>query len=517
MLVYEALERRGYVDTRICIFMETFMPLVLCVNIVVTGRYYDIINLTVLIRSAPKEVSNFIYYKVDVVFQAVIKGIAYSIDKAEKFKGTFFSLEELEAPLVERKNLTYDEIVGILQTPPDAFEINPAHCSKGPDNNLNIPEDRNFEKLLTIFDSIDWLDEKNFQILMRKLADDDKFQKFVMKQFPSAEVQYLTRAVRNNSNSFPDYDKLPGFMDDYYSNLKSAYEKDLLAYLKLQFEESKKEIDIENMYKRRQSAEEQAIHKARFLMLDLERNFSGITITIEREILLSSLEKVFPGTAQKIADEKPKEIRVCDFYMEKLAEMEGISKQQYAKKYARELMTTLVADLNQKNRSTLENKLKKESEIQGSKKALAETITTYAKLVPVFETLEQKDPALFIDSMVKLVVEAGGYCENGLSRTGDHLQSSFINCGLMGGKALDPAAVFEMEIKQKLVDIRVELIQGLYNFFYGPYPKAMRTDVHFVGRTIGLWERALSRKQIMKEVDSTSFNLFAGRLLAFFV
>ena len=91
-------------------------------------------------------------------------------------------MTEIDAPLVEKKKMTYDEINKILESSIYDFEINPAHCSHPLIDLEHLPKDNDFNKFLDLFDAIDW--EANYQLVQKKLNDDEGFIIFLLENFP---------------------------------------------------------------------------------------------------------------------------------------------------------------------------------------------------------------------------------------------------------------------------------------------------------------------------------------------
>lgn len=169
-IAIEVIDNLGLIPRRISLFMEIYLPTVALVSGIVGGTVLvRIINAIQLTNYVPM-ISTFIHHKVDqfVRYYFTIGGP---------------TLVQIDAPLVEKKQMTLDEINQILESDEWAFEINPSHCSHPIVDIDHLPKDNDFDEFLTLFNAIDW--EGNYHAFVRhKLKDDDRFIEFLLEKFP---------------------------------------------------------------------------------------------------------------------------------------------------------------------------------------------------------------------------------------------------------------------------------------------------------------------------------------------
>ncbi len=167
--------------------MEIYMPTVSLLGLVIGGtaviQIYSAIMLSTHILPCA---AAFIHQKVDALTR-------YSFS----LKGP--SLSEIDAPLVEKKEMTFDEINQILDCYSNDLEINPAHCSHSIVELEDLPKDDDFDQFLTLFDQVDW--ELNYVHVFNKLKDDDRFLDFLLEKFKkdneSLQKEELQAAVEH--------------------------------------------------------------------------------------------------------------------------------------------------------------------------------------------------------------------------------------------------------------------------------------------------------------------------------
>lgn len=124
-IVYEALDHRGYVRQDISAFVDKYMTFV---NLIVGSYSGILVNCLINIVVLPFH----LFTKTNEIFQAAIGRF---LTPHVTISG--HSLEALNAPVQDRKQMPYAEIMNILNTPLGTaedlfrqFEIDPAHCTK---------------------------------------------------------------------------------------------------------------------------------------------------------------------------------------------------------------------------------------------------------------------------------------------------------------------------------------------------------------------------------------------------
>lgn len=336
-LSYQVLDHNGYVPRRISLFMEMYMPTISLVGLCVGGtlivRAFSAIALSGRILPS---FNVYLHHRVDAVAR-------YFFD----LKGP--NLEEIDAPYKKREQMSYNEINQILEASSYDFEINPSHCSHPLVELDKLPKDTAFDKLITLFDQVDW--EKRFALILGKLKDDDRF-------------------IDELSGKFP---------------------------------------------------------------------------TIAKEDLPDSAES-------------------C---VEELAQLEGISKEEFAVNYVHSQLEELV------------KMLKGEKRVTGLQQDLDESISDCAILLPYISSMD--DPIEQEDALLKLAVEGGDYCGRGIKRAVNELMRGILEKGVDDPAGImDPTSGYEMGVMQALQNTRHTLILAIYQLIAKQLniPNQISQDTH---------------------------------------
>lgn len=157
-LAYQALESYNLIPTGLSVWVEKYMPTLVTASMIATGGPLSKVIALGTLSSGLPGVSDYAQKKVEKVFLSNVCGA---------------SLEEIDGPWLEKTDLTFNEILMILDDE-NLYEINPAHCSK-PIDTPSLPKDYDFKKILDIFDKVDW--KERYTVLRSKFLDDDRFQK----------------------------------------------------------------------------------------------------------------------------------------------------------------------------------------------------------------------------------------------------------------------------------------------------------------------------------------------------
>lgn len=169
-LAYQAVDQMGIIPRKISLFMEIHMPLVSNAVMLVTGNIaLQILSAASFVMSIP-DVSREFRYGIDHVIRSWIPIWGPTV-------------REIEAPVIEREApYTAEEIHRIIHANHWEFELNPSAFSKWASERVELPEDDDFDKLVTFFDSVSWQDKG--EILRRKLLEDEIFLDMLEKSFP---------------------------------------------------------------------------------------------------------------------------------------------------------------------------------------------------------------------------------------------------------------------------------------------------------------------------------------------
>jgi hypothetical protein len=192
MLLYKAIDKIGWIPHKLSLFVEKYMPILGSVGILIGGTLFLQIVVLLSLISYVRPVMDFLQYKIEWLVRCFVH-----------LEGP--SLEEYEAPLIEKRDLSFEDIQKIVDGNDSEYEFNPAHCSKDPLGEITLPENRNFQQYLDLFDKIDWIQSPT---LLRKLKDDDRFCDFLQQEYakqfqgdrPEVDIQ-LEKVAQHRKNT----------------------------------------------------------------------------------------------------------------------------------------------------------------------------------------------------------------------------------------------------------------------------------------------------------------------------
>lgn len=168
---YEVADKNNYVPRKISIFIERYMPVVATIGTLIGNP--DLISR--------------IAYTVQLISQILDVFTKTCLQKVDTYARAYFklnlatpTLEQFDAPLEEKPNLTYAEITTLLFKSPTDFEINPAHCSKPVVDYTEQLQDTDYNKFLKLFDNMKF--QEKYNLVGPKLKDDDRFMLFLVKE-----------------------------------------------------------------------------------------------------------------------------------------------------------------------------------------------------------------------------------------------------------------------------------------------------------------------------------------------
>lgn len=168
-VAFQAIESRNWVPRKISLFMESYMPTISSIGLLLGG------NIVTQVGTAASLAT---YFPVlNQSFHRKLDDLSHHYVNLEGPK-----LEEIDAPVKEKKEMTFEEINQILDCDDSAYEINPAHCSKFAKGLINLDEDRDFDKFISLFDKVPW--EQKYTTVRNKFRDDDRFLDFLRTKFP---------------------------------------------------------------------------------------------------------------------------------------------------------------------------------------------------------------------------------------------------------------------------------------------------------------------------------------------
>ncbi len=215
-VTYEYLDHDlGMIPQDVSLFMEKWLPTISMVGLLITGSAFTqmIAGITLLLNVP--QVQLFIHQKVARIVREAMMGITESLilwytqnegrphdlDEVIAEVKAFPQLEEVDAPLIQRREMALQEIREILDADVADYELNPASFSKNVEPHLQLEEDKNFQKLMDLWDRVGdaWLTPPAYLRILKRLADDKRFILFLKERFPEAKRFYFEYDGNNHA------------------------------------------------------------------------------------------------------------------------------------------------------------------------------------------------------------------------------------------------------------------------------------------------------------------------------
>ncbi|OJU81210.1 MAG: hypothetical protein BGO10_09715 [Chlamydia sp. 32-24] len=192
-LLYNEVEERNYIPFKVSAFMEEYMPNLSHIFNFFGGGSKVFSGLSLVSNINP--IVNQAYYKLDKKFIRL-------------FQAKIPTLEEIDNPLLQMKELSLFDIKGILDAPLHSFTINPSHCSKEAFAGFKIDRKHDFDHFSQSFASIDW--SILGHTVIAKLKKDSRFKDFLVKKFPGSDIEknfihFLSKIAERNRLSVEEY------------------------------------------------------------------------------------------------------------------------------------------------------------------------------------------------------------------------------------------------------------------------------------------------------------------------
>ncbi len=183
--ISEIAIRHFFMFRRVRIYSDMYLPLLAKMTFIVQGVFISrLINFYKVITH---------YRPLNFYVQNQVSCFARYLFGWEKG----IALSDIDADWVKNREFTAAQILEILGGRDEEYEINPAHCSK-PILGDHLPCDRDFQKLLVLFDRIDWT--KKTSLLLPKLKDDTRFRAFMRTQLEKKGVPVQNDFQRDLQN-----------------------------------------------------------------------------------------------------------------------------------------------------------------------------------------------------------------------------------------------------------------------------------------------------------------------------
>lgn len=180
-LTYQIIDQCGLIPVSVSLFLETYLPIISLIGTILGGSLLlRVIALLSLPSYLMPSLHQYLLEKFDHLFRYFLPVFGPT-------------LQEMHAELIEKKELTFDEINQILDAKDDDYEVNPAHGSKPAFDLSKLPQDGDFDSLITLFESIDWT--KRYNLIRPRLADDERFIEMLDTKYPKVSKQKFKEQI----------------------------------------------------------------------------------------------------------------------------------------------------------------------------------------------------------------------------------------------------------------------------------------------------------------------------------
>lgn len=463
-LGYNILDKMGLVPRRVSLFVEKHMPLVTVATFVFAGGL--LINRIVAALILPTYIwksgwQKIAFSKVESLYRKIMQ---VKVGKSMDLGPTY---QEFMAPDVKNRNMTYQEITKILDTPSHQFELNPAHCSTR--LNADLPKSYKFEEYMTLFDEIDW--ESQYSTVRLKFKDDDRFHRFLCGEYKKHFKKEITEGyVKGELNKVIEVlakeAGMPVESEDGMAFLPSERRSFFVGPFKESLRKKHKEqIGGYNHY---------SLSTDQLLTALALRN--NTTPQRYKEQLFNQ------HLVDRYNDLGDKKLTVPDLFghfdevVDAIAKKQSLTPKQYLAQTLRKQMHTLVDHINSKFGKRIE----------GDQIDLEDSIESCSQILPHLKNLKQKGSVEARtecgDILLKLGVEGGEYCARALRRASEEIVDG------IEAEGNDPARMFEDSLRRALKGKRKKLVERVYNILKQKLPEKIGSDVH----GMDLWNVYLS-------------------------
>lgn len=264
-MAFKAAEAYGYVPSKVSLAAEKYMPLV--------TNFFAFLGSGVTAKIIIGGLSLSYFSSFSSSAQRKIEGV---VTRKLGLEGP--SLEDIDAPLIEHRSLSFEHINWILDAGDEEFEINAAHCSRAGKMWAKLREERDFRKFYSLFDSVNWKDR--YLLLRKAFRDDERF------------LEYLGNELQIENPLTTDLDA--EVFDDYLlalADINGTTKEDFLArQLKKQFEILIKSLCYEvQMTGSKEELEEAIQHCSKILAFLIDNPSQTAWERVEMEDILLKL------------------------------------------------------------------------------------------------------------------------------------------------------------------------------------------------------------------------------------
>lgn len=419
-VAYQTCDSKGFIPRRISLFMEIYMPIIANIGMLLSGILIArVISAVCLVGYSPS-INRFIHHKIDFFLRQKIPHI---------LEGP--TLKEIDAPIIEKTEMTYDQIQKILDSNSSDFKINPAHCSKPAIDLDQLPCDSNFNKYLTLFDNIEW--ESKYNYLKLKLKDDDRFLDFLSEKYSQVDKKILSKNIDTYIKELAAKDKM-------------SPEKYVASWTRKQM------VMLVEMLKGKR--------RVKGLQQDLDESIQLSKTILSHFVSLDKQKGEIDGLIAKLIVDRKCQIKnpVLNLKLSHvLIQMNVELKDDEGTIISLEDALAKLSDANQ------------------------------AKLKQALAGIKASNQIELEDSLVKFAVEGGDYCGRGIKRAANELlwailESSDLKAAqeIENKQSGDAVQSFEIKMLQALQNHRCKIVQNLYKSFsnHMNIPNVISQDTH---------------------------------------
>lgn len=192
-MAYDLAERKGYIPFSVRLFVQDYGPVLSALGMIATGALLSQIIGVISLISLHPDTAKKIHYAIENYLDNNEK--MQSLPHPLNVRGP--KLSEIDAPRVERKDLSFEEMIAILEAPEDEFSWHPAHFSE----HLELPfekQDKEFDQLMTKFNKIDWTTK--YLAIKGAVNLDDRFCNAITIPFCKRRPEFKDIAIDDQEN-----------------------------------------------------------------------------------------------------------------------------------------------------------------------------------------------------------------------------------------------------------------------------------------------------------------------------
>lgn len=176
-IAYHALDSKGFVPLKISLMAEKIMPSLSTFFLFLSGGVVTKVFTAASLATSLPTCSTKIQEKIEGAMSRMTAAHGATI-------------EQVQAPVIEKRNLSLQEILEILDGDDEDFELNVAHCGKSVVSQFTFVENHNFDDFYSFFDKVSW--EDRYNLLVRVFKGDERYLESI------SEILHIKPCLKNN-------------------------------------------------------------------------------------------------------------------------------------------------------------------------------------------------------------------------------------------------------------------------------------------------------------------------------